>query len=306
MKYVVDENTKLLDFFKGEGFRFPCGGKSLCGRCRIIAKDIEPTEKDKLFFSKEELEQGYRIACDKTTCQKVSIEPLMEKAVATRKPVNPGVFVILDKDSLDLYFLSDGKIIDSYSEKNPSLTRIDLQGTIGFNAIEMYEEYGIALVETIMLLGEYDAIKAIENAGVETAMQGTIEAHLFSLPCHDLYIPPFSGGKINHVPLAALEMDFDTLAICKGYLLVKKDDLDVYEIVDGRISHGGKRYALDPEELGKLFGIAKDKMCADADLPGFAPFAPSYELRAAAVYSVFRQRKRYEYLLEQSKYHAFE
>lgn len=44
----------------------PCGGEGLCGKCKVIvdAQDLEPlTEAEEKFLSEEELDEGYRLAC---------------------------------------------------------------------------------------------------------------------------------------------------------------------------------------------------------------------------------------------------
>ncbi|WP_422880222.1 ASKHA domain-containing protein [Moorella sulfitireducens] len=48
------------------GLTAPCGGRGLCGRCRVrvAAGDAaEPTAAEKRFLKQEQLEQGYRLAC---------------------------------------------------------------------------------------------------------------------------------------------------------------------------------------------------------------------------------------------------
>ena len=42
-----------------------CSGKGLCGKCRIrlLEGEMTPSREDGMFFSKEELEKGYRLAC---------------------------------------------------------------------------------------------------------------------------------------------------------------------------------------------------------------------------------------------------
>lgn len=58
-------NSSLRDLMEREGFRFPCGGKGLCGRCKIVAPNFKPTDRDLRFLSTEEISAGVRLACDK-------------------------------------------------------------------------------------------------------------------------------------------------------------------------------------------------------------------------------------------------
>ena len=43
----------------------PCGGKGICGKCKVwvIEGQISPSKEEIRFFSKGELEEGYRLAC---------------------------------------------------------------------------------------------------------------------------------------------------------------------------------------------------------------------------------------------------
>ena len=62
---VKGDNVNLRDFLEREGFRFPCGGKGSCGRCRIVAPALPVTDKDRKFLNADEIARGVRLACDK-------------------------------------------------------------------------------------------------------------------------------------------------------------------------------------------------------------------------------------------------
>ena len=63
----VNENESLSDCFVRNGLYVPaiCGGRGICGKCRIRVHegDIAVSDADAKFFSKEELDQGFRLAC---------------------------------------------------------------------------------------------------------------------------------------------------------------------------------------------------------------------------------------------------
>lgn len=63
----VNENESLSDCFVRNGLYMPaiCGGRGICGKCRIRVHEgnIAVSDADVKFFSREELEQGYRLAC---------------------------------------------------------------------------------------------------------------------------------------------------------------------------------------------------------------------------------------------------
>jgi uncharacterized 2Fe-2S/4Fe-4S cluster protein (DUF4445 family) len=54
--------------YSGIGVRSECGGKQVCGKCRVIVKDQVglngATDKEKLILSEDEIVHGYRLACD--------------------------------------------------------------------------------------------------------------------------------------------------------------------------------------------------------------------------------------------------
>lgn len=57
----------LLEALKKAGHYIPaqCNGRGTCGECKvkIIEGDISPSKEDEIFFSKVELDDGYRLAC---------------------------------------------------------------------------------------------------------------------------------------------------------------------------------------------------------------------------------------------------
>lgn len=53
----------------------PCGGKGKCGKCKIqiLEGELAVTEEDKAFFTKEELDSGWRLACKAKPMEEVKI-----------------------------------------------------------------------------------------------------------------------------------------------------------------------------------------------------------------------------------------
>jgi uncharacterized 2Fe-2S/4Fe-4S cluster protein (DUF4445 family) len=77
------------------GIRTECGGKGICGKCKIIVKGkkavSELTESEKTHLSREEIATGYRLACQ--TFPKKSVEILIpeESRVSARKILKFGL-----------------------------------------------------------------------------------------------------------------------------------------------------------------------------------------------------------------------
>ncbi len=63
----LKEGMSLYHTLKKEGIAFsaPCGGKGTCGACkiRVLEGNVPVTEKDRGVFSKEQLIDGWRLAC---------------------------------------------------------------------------------------------------------------------------------------------------------------------------------------------------------------------------------------------------
>jgi uncharacterized 2Fe-2S/4Fe-4S cluster protein (DUF4445 family) len=77
------------------GIRTECGGKGICGKCKIVVKGKENvselTESEKTHLSREEIAIGYRLACQ--TFPKKSVDVLIpkESRVSTRKILQFGL-----------------------------------------------------------------------------------------------------------------------------------------------------------------------------------------------------------------------
>lgn len=66
-KVIIKREESLMDGLIRAGYHFSaaCGGKGRCGKCRvqILEGIVAVTAEDEKFFSKEELKEGWRLAC---------------------------------------------------------------------------------------------------------------------------------------------------------------------------------------------------------------------------------------------------
>ncbi len=63
----------------------PCGGMGRCGKCRVkvSGEAAAPTDPEREFFSAEELQAGWRLACQSDVCGPVSVEVPQESLLAS-------------------------------------------------------------------------------------------------------------------------------------------------------------------------------------------------------------------------------
>ena len=61
----VPHDTSLIASLSDHGIEFPCGGTGLCGGCgvRVLAGSLKITDADRAVFTPEELDKGWRLAC---------------------------------------------------------------------------------------------------------------------------------------------------------------------------------------------------------------------------------------------------
>lgn len=84
----------------------PCGGKGICGKCRIKIKkgDFPPTDVEKRILSKDELNEGVRLACQSMIKQssvvyipkdsRFSSEKIITHGVEKKREIKPSVWKV--------------------------------------------------------------------------------------------------------------------------------------------------------------------------------------------------------------------
>ncbi len=65
--YFAHKNQNFVEFLRGNGLFLsaPCGGKGICGKCRvqILPTDMPISAQDAECFTPEQLQEGFRLAC---------------------------------------------------------------------------------------------------------------------------------------------------------------------------------------------------------------------------------------------------
>lgn len=78
--YIIPEGKTIhqgLNDIEDLSFNAPCGGKGTCGKCkvRVLSGELSPlTEAEEKFLTREELDEGYRLACRAETLNEVTVE----------------------------------------------------------------------------------------------------------------------------------------------------------------------------------------------------------------------------------------
>ncbi|MBL7067954.1 MAG: DUF4445 domain-containing protein [Candidatus Marinimicrobia bacterium] len=72
----MEKHTALQDVLFDHGVEFPCGGDGTCGKCkvRVIDGDLPINDIQRRYFSREELSNGWRLACQCYVKEPVTLE----------------------------------------------------------------------------------------------------------------------------------------------------------------------------------------------------------------------------------------
>ncbi len=95
-KSRVKKGTRLLDALSAAGaaVRSECGGKGICGKCRVIIKDqasFAPVHDSEEGLSRSELRSGYRLACGCALMSDATVYIPEESRLMARKILIEGI-----------------------------------------------------------------------------------------------------------------------------------------------------------------------------------------------------------------------
>lgn len=132
-KRIIDikENKTILQLLQDEGIYLSatCGGRGDCGKCKIkvLTGNLQITKEDRKFFSKKELQAGFRLAC--TAFPQKDLEVFIESSEKEYSiisgfnkkitKINHGYQII--KLNLDKVDWNKNKSLSSVIKDNPSL-----------------------------------------------------------------------------------------------------------------------------------------------------------------------------------------
>lgn len=238
-----------------------CGGKGICGKCRIrlLEGEILPSSEDMRFFDSKQLEQGYRLACTAYPTENCKIQLCMEKEQEIK------IITKSDYDSVS----SDRTFLDNMS------TEFGIAVDIGTTTIAMQlvgkekrevvsthtclnpqRSYGADVISRIQaantgerkelqkkicdtLITGFD--KLILDAGIETSgikevivSANTTMIHLLlGYPCETLGVSPFTPVNIDTVITNSKEIFPDSSLNCAVKILPGISSFVGADIVSG-------------------------------------------------------------------------
>ena len=111
-----------------------CNGNGTCGKCKVRVKGIEPNDKDLKLLTKQEIEDGYILACAHSHMQDIHIQENNQSgeiltsfdAYVKGCVDNSGYGIIIDIGTTTLVFnLVDrvsGQIVETKSTYNPQIS----------------------------------------------------------------------------------------------------------------------------------------------------------------------------------------
>lgn len=214
-KEITSEAQPLKELLPKYGMEFPCGGKGICGRCRIHCNELAPSLLDKRFFSEKQLHEGIRLACDKTAAEgiKIFFDAKPQKKKIKLEYCN--IAVIIAAQTIEVGILEE-ELIDSVVIKNTAEDSIGLRSLIGKECVELFERYGVAKADTIAVAANSFYAKML--LGQDSDGKGELlSATEYLLPAETLYLLPFIDDNIGGDFLCkALRKSFPRLIVDAG------------------------------------------------------------------------------------------
>ena len=216
----VDRGTHLQNLLSSHGMEFPCGGLGTCGGCRvqILEGHVEPTSEERALLSREELLDGWRMACYlraesslKLKVEQWSMHVLVDDTHLSRTR-RQGLAIAIDLGTTtivaQLLDLASGKLLGFRTALNPQAVHgADVMSRVRF-AFDSNE-----LTNTIRkFLGGMISELAGQRHDevVEVVLVGnTVMHHLFcGLDTEPLSHVPFASPNLGEQRFAARDFDW--------------------------------------------------------------------------------------------------
>ena len=213
-------NDSLRTLLESEGFVFPCGGKGLCGRCKIIAPTLPITEKDRTFIPEPDLERGVRLACDKVIDGEIEIDCLLERVEKKKAKISEADAFVVFEDGRTVVGLCDGgEVLDEVILPPTPTDFRSLRSVAQHETVELYEEHGLAKATMILLTGTPQKFSEVTGIIEEYDYCTTVEASLFDMTSEEVLMIPKPTALIGgDILLEMLGRGEGTMLVKDGYI----------------------------------------------------------------------------------------
>ena len=207
------KNISLRSLLEGEGYSFPCGGKGLCGKCRIVAPALPITDLDRRFLSETELSMGERLACNKVISEPLDVSECKLPKFTPKVAVKEGGITALlypNRTEVTLTDMENETHVETLILPTAD-SRAELRSIVGKNSVELFEKYNLATAPTIILTGVKAKIATLlEKANLS---DGSLNAVEYALPGDELYLAGISEKVTGTAVMEALDEPDGTLLI---------------------------------------------------------------------------------------------
>ncbi len=221
----------LMAALSGQGIEFPCGETGACGGCgvRVLAGTLPITDADRTAFSKEQLDGGWRLACQARAPERVA-EPLVLECLQWRMEVladdtgltgagKHGLGIAIDLGTTtiaaQIMDLATGKVLGVETELNPQARfGSDVMSRISA-ALEMRDDLTAVIRSALgKIVGRLAGGRA--NEVVEVVLVGnTVMHHLFSgCNVEPLSHAPFASPNLGVQCFRSQDLEWALAASC--------------------------------------------------------------------------------------------
>lgn len=227
MKIKINaKNDSLRSILESEGFIFPCGGKGLCGRCKIVAPTLPITEKDLTFIPNPELERGVRLACDKVVDGEVEIDCLLKRVEERKKKISEAdAYVVFEDGRTVVGLASGGEVLDEVILPATPTEYRALRSTAQRETVELYEAHGLAKATMMLVSGTPQKFTEVTGIIEEYDYCTTAEAKLFDMTAEEVLILPKPTALVGgDILLEMLTREVGTMLVKDGYICYLDDN----------------------------------------------------------------------------------
>ena len=214
----VDRGTVLDNVLMTRGMEFPCGGLGTCGGCRVqvIEGSIDVSPEDQSVLSKQELADGWRLACraHAESPLKLKVEqwtmPVLTDDNQLARTRRTGLVVAIDLGTTtvvaQLLDLASGKLLGLRTGLNPQT----IQGADVMSRVRFAQDSNDLTVLIRDFLGTmiHDVASGREEEIVEVVLVGnTVMHHLFcGLDTEPLTHVPFASPNLGEQQFVAKDL----------------------------------------------------------------------------------------------------